>query len=125
MSRSTPPTAAAILRSSPGEGAFWARSIRWKEIRRSLNQRSALRVSEHLLVPKICRLAGGMSGPAQAREGGGEEGAPTPGGPQQHHQREDPDGPEDGVPVGEEQMAPGGRRDPGGEAVLVIEGQDV
>src|SRR3954471_22526854 len=105
MRCSTPPTATAILRSSPGEGAFWARSIRWKDIPRSLNQRSALRVSGHFLVPKICRLAGGMSGPAQAREGGGEEGAAPPRGPQQHQQRERPDGPEDGVPVGEDQMA--------------------
>src|SRR6185312_14778987 len=54
----TPPSPAprtsrsATLRSSPGAIPFCARSTTCKVTRRSLNQRSALRVSAHFLVPK-------------------------------------------------------------------------
>src|SRR6185312_6195751 len=56
MSASMPPTRAATLRSSPAAIPFCARSTTCKVTRRSLNQRSALRVSAHFLVPKSCTI---------------------------------------------------------------------
>jgi hypothetical protein len=41
MSLSTPPTAWAILRSSPADGPRWVMSTKWKFTRRSLKNRSA------------------------------------------------------------------------------------
>src|SRR6187549_2962316 len=57
MSASMPPTRAATLRSSPGESPFSARSTLWIFMPRSLNQRSAFRVSLHFFVPKIWMIA--------------------------------------------------------------------
>src|SRR5688572_30781041 len=58
------PTFVAICLSSPGDGPFSFRSTICTLIRRSLNQRSALRVSAHFFVPKICTTAPFAPGPA-------------------------------------------------------------
>jgi len=57
MSASTPPTWRRPLRSSPGERPFSVSSTLWTFIPRSLNQRSAFRVSAHFFLPKIWMMA--------------------------------------------------------------------